>query len=853
MNKSFKLYTLISASVFLALGVIMVYQTKETVMPIVSTDKIDYTISFNKANCTSTYEDGVYTNITRATFSGGREIRIRNKSTSALSEYGIARINNDGLNHRILFEDDNWGGSASYIQNITSFDMTFVEGANNGTLNITCWRDQNAADYYRHIDVIDGVLQSSWPIDEYRGYSIETTGNTMEVASITIGYSCQPDYEDPINPANQKTMTVMVSNDFHGYVEEEHILDDPGTPENEETWRLGLKKFGTYFKNRVKEDNTLWLDQGDSWQGSIYSNMNKGALINNVMAYAGCTARTVGNHDFDWGVDAVKENTARIFEDDEHNEYTVPTLAANIYRYDFESKQFALDNEDKEIQESEIGAKTKICVLGNGLKVGIIGVIGEDQITSINSLYTQDIGFKPHIPIIEEEADNLRNAGCNIVICSIHADQDAVKGKGLENYVDLVLCGHSHQQEDSVENGLKYLQFGRNGECFGEVRITYSTVLDDVWSVSYQPHFAQDLQNEVTVIDPVINKLVNEEMEECDNEGGDVLATGITGTFSTNEEGPNLVARAIYDYATTVDHITGLDFVYVNNSRSELYAGNWTYADVYQAFPFDNLVYVTEITGKEVYDELRSFNLIYTNPNYGNNSIEINANSTYKVAVLDYLLYHNNSSRYYDYFPIAASRSNPSTTTKLSVNYREIMRWWLETNEYALPGNTFSSSDFESTQVRHSKSKLSYNYYQTGELHCNNVNLFTIGSTSTTATASLISNPETQVSLTINHGTIMNQDYGEFQIASYGEIDISKDSYHIVGLEVKTYQVYDNINFFTHNDLNDEETKLDEYKTVGNKYTIYNLITNDEHIIIKLDKGRSVQFYYINVLLMPNP
>ena len=179
------------------------------------------------------------------------------------------------------------------------------------------------------------------------------------------------------------------------------------------------------------------------------------------------------------------------------------------------------------------------------------------------------------------------------------------------------------------------------------------------------------------------------------------------------------------------------------------------------------------------------------------------------------------------------------------------MRWWLETNEYDLLENNFSSSDFESTQDRHNKSKLSYNIYGTGELDYNS---FAIGHTSSEVNASLISNPMTQISLTINHGEIINHDYYEFRINSGGEIDIKKAGYRIVGLEVKIYQNYDNINIYSHNYSTHEETKLHEYQTHGNKNIVYKTLSIDEeHVIIRLDEDKYVQFYYISVLLAPNP
>ena len=75
------------------------------------------------------------------------------------------------------------------------------------------------------------------------------------------------------DPEPEELLNVNISaiNDFHGA-----ILEDR---EN-----MGLAKIGTYLKQRGAQDNTLTLDQGDDWQGSIYSNYNRGRLVNDVFA-----------------------------------------------------------------------------------------------------------------------------------------------------------------------------------------------------------------------------------------------------------------------------------------------------------------------------------------------------------------------------------------------------------------------------------------------------------------------------------------------------------------------------------------------------------------------------------------
>ena len=168
-----------------------------------------------------------------------------------------------------------------------------------------------------------------------------------------------------IDPTSSTTIEIYTTNDMHGIVQEEYD-------------KAGMPKLMTYLNERGKEANTLLLDQGDSWQGSIYSNYNHGGLITDLMNYIHYDVRTVGNHDFDWGLDYLKANTAKSY-----NGYSTPVLAGNVYDYDFTTKTNGTH------QQSDIGGTSVTYTLANGLKVGILGCIGDGQITSITSLRSE--------------------------------------------------------------------------------------------------------------------------------------------------------------------------------------------------------------------------------------------------------------------------------------------------------------------------------------------------------------------------------------------------------------------------------------------------------------------------------
>lgn len=474
------------------------------------------------------------------------------------------------------------------------------------------------------------------------------------------------------------SVNIVAVNDFHGAIE--------ASGNN-----IGLAAMGTYFRKQAETPNTLILDQGDTWQGSIYSNYNHGQLINDVYSYAHVSARTVGNHDFDWGVEAIKHNTARTFAG-----YNIPVLGGNVYDYNFSTKV------EGTTQQTDIGKSTVTYTLKNGLKVGVVGVIGRDQITSINSLFTHDICFKSHVPIIKQEATNLRNAGCDIVILSIHADEDDVRGNGLEDYVDLALCAHSHQAETSQEGNLTYAQFGSYGTQLGNITLTYDCSSNQVTNTTVNTLYKSQVNTAINnTIDTNISNLVSHYNNQCTAAASEVVASNVSGSFGANYELPNLMCKAVYDQTVMENYNVVLS--YCNQARTSFNSKTrLTYEDLYQAFPFDNIIYIIEVTGADILTEVKNYSNVYYNPTFNK---QIVRTQKYRIACLDYLAFHTNTSRNYDYF-----RSFDGVGVGyLSANYRVILRNWLIRNNYN-KGTALDASDFNSSLDAFNRSLLTESF-----------------------------------------------------------------------------------------------------------------------------------------------
>ena len=470
-------------------------------------------------------------------------------------------------------------------------------------------------------------------------------------------------------PTTTQIVDIFATNDIHGQIQEQSD-------------RASFGKLMTYLKDKSDDENTLLLDQGDTWQGSIYSNHNHGEMMTKVMNYVQYDARTIGNHDFDWGVDFIKHNSEIM-----NNGYRTPTLAANVYDYNFDTK--VVGNK----QQSSIGKTSVTYTLENGIKVGVVGTIGKDQITSINSLYTRDIAFVNHINIIKDEATKLRKDGCDIVISCTHCDQDDVLGFGLSEYVDLVLCGHSHQYEYTTEDGLLFAQYSAYSKYIGHIQMSYDPISKQVQYLDNDAISANDINASVSHSDDTIESIIDEYATRCETEAHQVVANNVYGNFYSSEQLPNLMCKAIYEEAVESGYT--IDLAYTNNARASLYNSIWTYEDLYQAFPFDNVIYIIDVSYHEMVYEIAKYNYIYRSPDFDG---VLSKDRTYHIACIDYLTFHTNSSRDYDYF----SDNNGRYVGYLTDNYRLILKNYLISNGYN-SGKSLESGDFSSSLTSFSR------------------------------------------------------------------------------------------------------------------------------------------------------
>ena len=220
----------------------------------------------------------------------------------------------------------------------------------------------------------------------------------------------------------KKHITILHTNDVHS-----HIEPFPSNHRRNAN-RGGVSRRYTLIEQiKAENPNTLILDAGDSFQGTPYFNFYGGELEFKLMSKMGYHASTIGNHEFDNGIDNI---TAQL----QHAKFDM--LNAN---YDF--TKTSLDGMVKPHQVYEV----------DNLKIGVFGLgIDLDGLVSKN-LYKETKYLNP-IEIAQEQVKILKqDLKCDLVICLSHLGYkydskkvDDIKLAENTTDIDLIIGGHTH-------------------------------------------------------------------------------------------------------------------------------------------------------------------------------------------------------------------------------------------------------------------------------------------------------------------------------------------------------------------------------------------------------------------------
>jgi 2',3'-cyclic-nucleotide 2'-phosphodiesterase/3'-nucleotidase len=414
-----------------------------------------------------------------------------------------------------------------------------------------------------------------------------------------------------------------ILNDFHG-----KFFDSEA--------QHGVDEMTTYFKTVGESDEyTVLLSSGDMWQGSAESTATRGAIITDWMNALDFVAMTIGNHEYDWGEAFVEDNAAIA---------DFPLLAINVY--------------DRETNQRVDYAESSVIVERGGIKIGIIGAIG-DCYSSIMSSMVEDIYFKTDkelTSLVKEESRRLRAEGVQIIVYSLHDgyDSSSYNNKTVPDfkisdyydpslssggYVDLVFEGHTHQKyvmKDS--SGVYHLQGGGDNEGLSHAELKFNTVTGKKRVT--EANFVSDSVYSSLEDDPLVNELSEKYSESL----GQIFAPlGNNAYNKSSDFMRSLVARLYLELGerafSEYDIVLGGGFISIRDPYY-LPAGDVSYSDLAMLFPFDNQIVLCSVSGKtlkERFINTDNSNYYVAYGEYGERiKSEIDTGATYYIVVDSY-------------------------------------------------------------------------------------------------------------------------------------------------------------------------------------------------------------------------
>lgn len=242
------------------------------------------------------------------------------------------------------------------------------------------------------------------------------------------------------------TLTILHTNDTHSQVE-------PIAAGKRDGNHAGYaRRLGVIQKERAADPNLILVDAGDFCQGTPYFNFYHGRVEIDAMNRMGYDAITLGNHEFDNGVD------------------TLATILKNA--------QFAVVSANYNVLGTPLeGIVKPYTVLTRaGVRVGILGV-GVNPEGLIAAKNFAPVQYIEPFAAAQKAATELKTKHhCDVIICLSHLGTDTDEKLAQQTqYIDVIVGGHTHKiiTNHYVENldgdTVLLAQMGKSGARMGKI------------------------------------------------------------------------------------------------------------------------------------------------------------------------------------------------------------------------------------------------------------------------------------------------------------------------------------------------------------------------------------------------
>ncbi|MFV0512623.1 MAG: bifunctional metallophosphatase/5'-nucleotidase [Jhaorihella sp.] len=391
-------------------------------------------------------------------------------------------------------------------------------------------------------------------------------------------------------------LTILHTNDFHSRFEPVSKYDSGCSAEDNAEGKCfgGSARLVTAVAEaRKRSNNSILVDGGDQFQGSLFYTYYKGKAAAEMMNKMGYDAMTVGNHEFDDGPEVLRGFMDAV---------DFPVLMSNA---------------DVSGEAALAGVLEKSTVIERGgEKIGLIGLTPQD--TDELASPGPDIVFTDPVGAVQQEVDRLTGQGVNKIIVLSHSgygtDQRIAAGT---TGVDVIVGGHTNTLLSNVSdraagpyptmvNGVAIVSAYAYGRYLGELNVTFDDEGNIIEAVG-EPLVMDGTVTEDAATVERIGELAMP-LDEIRNRVIASAAAPIDGARETCRiqecSMGNLVADAMLDRVAD----QGVQVAIANSGglRASIDAGEVTMGEVLTVLPFQNTLSTFEINGAGVIEALEN-------------------------------------------------------------------------------------------------------------------------------------------------------------------------------------------------------------------------------------------------------
>lgn len=381
--------------------------------------------------------------------------------------------------------------------------------------------------------------------------------------------------------ARQVPITILCTTDLHG-----RLLPSDDYDDNRDVGGL-LRCASLMAGIRAGSSNVLHVDCGDLIQGGAESWLGGGRSMVRALEWMKCDAWVLGNHDFDWGVEAL----GRL-----HDMASIPMLAANVAPVPGADWRFP---------------KLKPFVIRevDGVRVAIVGVTTPGVPTWLMPEMRAGVLFEDSVTALRRHMPAVKAAKPDIIVLAVHQglpefrddranEVNAIAAQFPE--VDLIFGGHTHKVVEGVRvNDILFVQAGYHGQFVGRADLVYDTVQRRVVSRSSEVIRVGD----AWPAQPELQALLQKDLDRAGAYLSKELGQAVEPVASHNRfPGDSGVHRII---ASAIREKTGADVVLHGVFEEKgLEAGPITMADVWRLVPYENRIGILSLTPAELREVL---------------------------------------------------------------------------------------------------------------------------------------------------------------------------------------------------------------------------------------------------------